>query len=308
LAQAEEFLRKLMNVTGGLPTDSLECTLERLREKCAQGVAIPKEEEPAGMFIDVKTLTGKTIRVVVEPSDTVEQLKEKIQNQEGIPTDQQRLIFASQQLEDERTLDDYKVVKGSVMHLILRLRGGMYHYTSGREGLMAIAEQMAKFGRAGLNCETPTMLVPLLVNGEEHKLAISDSDTVELLKKKIEACHNIPAAQQSLLYNNRTLMNVHHICQYDSKLHVLIEENKDAESNSESGIERKKPATSKKGKSASSNTTEESPTRASSSSTSSGKKKNKRKANKSSRRTAKKSKSRTVPEEEEEEEISVEAE
>lgn len=80
------------------------------------------------MLIKVMTYTGKAIDIDVEPKDNVMRIKERVEEKEGIPPDQQRLIFGGKQLVDDKTVEDSKVIGGSVLHLVLALRGGLTDY------------------------------------------------------------------------------------------------------------------------------------------------------------------------------------
>jgi len=78
------------------------------------------------MLIKVKTLTGKEIEIDIEPEDKITRIKERVEEKEGIPPPQQRLIFGGKQMVDEKTAVEYGIEGGSVLHLVLALRGGAF--------------------------------------------------------------------------------------------------------------------------------------------------------------------------------------
>lgn len=156
-----------------------------------------------GMQLFVKTLTGKTVSIEVEEGESIEDVKAKISEKEGIPPEQQRLIFGGQQLQDAKTLDDYNVGDDATLHLVLRLRGG-FEDEDGMGKVMNAFNVKSMVGSGAFEVNEAFVKKHLKgLTDEDRDLMntfVSQSQAGRMSEEETELTQTVPVVRRALFY------------------------------------------------------------------------------------------------------------
>jgi len=176
-----QLLMGLIGVTAKCPTCGAKACSAKAVNDCMVGHC-------GRMQIFVKNLHGRTLTLEVEPHDSVEEIKTKIEEKDGMPPYRQRLIWCGKQLEDERCLADYGIQKESTLHLCLRWNFGI------------------------------KIFIKTFANrGKTFTLTVDPTDTIESVKVKIQEKEGAPASQQRLVWGAKQLEGGKTVYDYNIK-------------------------------------------------------------------------------------------
>merc|ERR1712157_73557 len=137
-----------------------------------------------GMQLFVKTLTGKTVSIEVEEGEAIEDVKAKIAEKEGVPPEQQRIIFGGQQLQDGKTIDDYDIEDDCTLHLVLRLRGGgrgsMFGGKKKNKKFRRVDEEFVRRNLIGLSESDRVIMEEFVSQSFEKVMSAGGSRTIDV--------------------------------------------------------------------------------------------------------------------------------